>query len=178
MANTWTLQPLAAQARHMLEIIAETGIVDAQKYFINLADKRGKTALAYAGEYQHVGLLDLLLARGADPLHADGTGWTVLHTAVAAAKVDAHASTISTILDHSHVTSEQRSKLLNATDDNGRTVIHIASYKDVPAITKLLLGNGSNPKSRDAMGFNPVALATKSGRRRCTSRTRRQMCPP
>uniref|UniRef100_A0A7S4MXC6 Ankyrin repeat domain-containing protein n=1 Tax=Prymnesium polylepis TaxID=72548 RepID=A0A7S4MXC6_9EUKA len=149
----------------MNQLADESSVVDAAKYFINLQDKRGKTATYLAAEFGHVDMVDSYLTRGADPMVRTYEGWTILHAAVQMAKKDADASMVETILSHGKV-KPYKQELLDATDEQGRTAIHIASYKDVDAVTNALLVHGMNPLAKDAHGNDAVKLATRAGRRK------------
>jgi len=156
---------LTEEIRKLIQVAETSSIDEAAKYYINMQDKKGKSPIFYATEYGQKELVDMLLVRGADPLMTDDQGWTILHTATQMAKKDSDAEIIELILTHEKV-AKIKAQLTNTADDQGRTAIHIASYKDVDDVTNALLVHGMNPLAKDVHGNDAVKLASRSGRRK------------
>jgi len=165
--------PLMKMARHGLkdeirDVIAyctSSKLEDAAKFYINMQDKAGKSAIFHAAECHHDELVDLFLKRGADPLAQSGTKMTILHHAVQSAKDEKHVKVVETILQHERVAPVKK-QLLHTAEKDGRTPILIASFKAIDAITNLLLKEGADPTVTDANGLDAVALATRAGRKK------------
>lgn len=69
---------LAAQNGHAAVVQL---LLDYHPASINLVDNRGRTPVAWASRNGHQAVAELLIARGADTLRKDSSGWTALHWA-------------------------------------------------------------------------------------------------
>ena len=135
---------------------------DAVKIDLNWQDKQGKTPLFYAVEYGHLKVVQLFLDRGSDIMVENNNGWTALHTAVNADRLEV----VELILAHSRVVP-QKQKLVDAADRSRRTALHIASFKSKEGeMVTLLLKNGADANAQDAAGNTGIKLADKTGRRK------------
>lgn len=106
--------------------------------------------------------MQIFLDRGADVMVENNNGWTVLHTAVNADKLDC----CQCILDHPRVTA-QKQRLLDACDKSKRQALHIASFKSREGeVVELLLKHGADASAQDASGNTGAKLAAKTGRRK------------
>jgi len=145
--------------RELIEMLAKA---EAVKTDLNWQDKQGKTPLFYAVEYGHVKIVQLCLDRGSDVMIENINGWTALHTAVNADKLDC----AETLLVHPRVLP-QKQRLLDASDKNERTALHVASFKSEGGeMVALLLKHGADPMAEDQIGNTGVKLAEKTGRRK------------
>ena len=135
---------------------------DAVKIDLNWQDKQGKTPLFYAVEYGHLKVVQLFLDRGSDIMVENNNGWTALHTAVNADRLEV----VELILAHPRVVP-QKQKLVDAADRSRRTALHIASFKSKEGdMVTLLLRNGADANAQDASGNTGMKLAEKTGRRK------------
>jgi len=159
------------ESRKFVEVAEASSIEDAAKYYINLQDKKGKSAIFYAAEYGHKDLVDFFLTRGANPMQTDAEGGTVLHVACHSAKTKEHAEVIQTILSHEKVSPSHNKKLkqrlIDAKDAQGRQALHIVSYKEgAEDVMNALLMHGADAMTKDLHGKTPSDLAGRSGRRK------------
>lgn len=166
-------------------------------------DKDGRKPLEVAVMYGHVAVAEWLLTQGAEVvalalapskevavlLHAHGAeinpqtenGWTPLHTATAAGRVElvewllAHEATVNVKNSNGwtplHFAAHENhlaiAKLLlaagadaNVADEDGRTPLHAAvDYKSGPEMVALLLANRAEPDRQDRHGRTPLHLA-------------------
>lgn len=144
------------------ELIDRSAKNEMVKTDLNWQDKQGKTPLFYAVEYGHVKIVQLCLDRGSDVMIENINGWTALHTAVNADKLDC----AETLLVHPRVLP-QKQRLLDASDKNERTALHVASFKSEGGeMVALLLKHGADPMAEDQIGNTGVKLAEKTGRRK------------
>jgi len=143
-------------------ILERSAKVEAVKTDLNWQDKQGKTPIFYAAEYGHTKLVQLFLDRGADCMVENNNGWTVLHAAVNADKLDC----VSAILDNPRV-REHKKTLLAFPDKSKRVALHIAAFKSREGeMVALLLRHGADSSVVDAAGNTGAKLAGKTGRRK------------
>jgi len=146
--------------------------------FVNVQDKKEKTAIFYAAEYAHHDLVTYFISKGANVKVQSDTGWTVLHQAVNAYPTDDSDAdfktkeansmkTIEALLSHTLLSDPKLKKeLLDTPDRSQRTALHIAAFKSTEKVVQKLLENGANKAVTDNAGNQPVTLATKKGRRK------------
>jgi ankyrin repeat protein len=150
----------------------------------NLADQRGRTPLDYAIEFEHPEAADLLRSQGG----AKGKG-TIFDAAKSCdtAKVKAFLEENPKLLDSQdnwgaggrtplHYAIENGCTdvvrfLLQAganvsivTAPEGHTPLHYAVFKGDKGMAELLLAHGANVNVKDAIGFSPLATATRNHR--------------
>lgn len=162
------------------------GIMKVFKYRLrNLEKKDSKyqqSALSHAAENGHDGVVQMLLAHGADPNSTDKSGrtplsWAVInrHQAVAEQLLKRGANVRSK--DHDQWTAlhlaiqdfnlEMVNLLLNAGADvsaplNGMIMpLHLAAQYDEPRIIQLLVKKGASLSSRDSNQFTPLDHAVR-----------------
>uniref|UniRef100_A0A6Q2WPP2 Ion transport domain-containing protein n=1 Tax=Esox lucius TaxID=8010 RepID=A0A6Q2WPP2_ESOLU len=98
---------------------------------LNEGDEKGRTPLHLASRGGHVKVVKLLLRKGA-LFHSDYKGWTCLHHAAA----EGYTQTMSILLAFNY-------KLLDKTDDNLNTALHLASRQGHASAVTLLLNRGA-----------------------------------
>ena len=144
-------------------LVERSAKVDAVKTDLNWQDKQGKTPIFYAAEYGHAKLVQLYLDRGADPLVENNNGWTVLHAAVNADKLEC----VSGLLEHPRVKAVKAALLAFPAKSTARVALHIAAFKSIGGeMVALLLKHGADPRVTDAAGNTGAILAGKTGRRK------------
>uniref|UniRef100_A0A8C7VII8 Transient receptor potential cation channel, subfamily A, member 1a n=1 Tax=Oncorhynchus mykiss TaxID=8022 RepID=A0A8C7VII8_ONCMY len=98
---------------------------------LNEGDERGMTPLHLASRGGHIKVLELLLRKGA-LFHSDSKGWTCLHHAAA----EGYTQTMIILL-------QSNIKLLDKTDEDMNTALHLAAREGHAAAVTLLLGRGA-----------------------------------
>ncbi|XP_068613571.1 transient receptor potential cation channel subfamily A member 1-like [Brachionichthys hirsutus] len=98
---------------------------------LNEGDERGLTPLHLASKEGHAKVVELLLRKGA-LLHSDYKGWTCVHHAASAG----YTQTMERLLS-------ANPKLLDKTDEDGNTALHIAAREGHVAAVKLLMTRGA-----------------------------------
>jgi len=146
-------------AKNIIRRLLEEG--GESKKDINYQDSAGKTPLHYATEYKSVELMKMLLDRGSSPLKTTKEEWTVLHSAVQTAA----EAVVETLLLHEKVQPKKKD-LMDATDNQGRNALHVASFRCDESVIRLLLDHGADPKKADKTGNKAATLAGKGGRRK------------
>ena len=127
---------------------------------IDAVDTQGCTALLRAAGGGHRGVVELLLARGADPALAARTGATPLSAAVSMRQLD-----IVDRLLAAGATLEQRLP-------GDVTVLMLAAALGLPDVCTRLLAAGANINATDAQGLTPLHCAGLYG---FTTRDRRRL---
>lgn len=126
------------------------------RFDCSATNKAGLTCLHIAAESESATLLELLLERGADP-NASTSRESVeppLHIAVRAGRV----KNVDLLLKHGAI--------IDATDDSGRTALHVAVDSEMSTVLELLLKKGANPNasSPDKSMEPPLHIAARAGR--------------
>uniref|UniRef100_A0A8C7HZU9 Transient receptor potential cation channel, subfamily A, member 1a n=1 Tax=Oncorhynchus kisutch TaxID=8019 RepID=A0A8C7HZU9_ONCKI len=98
---------------------------------LNEGDESGMTPLHLASRGGHIKVLELLLRKGA-LFHSDSKGWTCLHHAAA----EGYTQTMIILL-------QSNIKLLDKTDEDMNTALHLAAREGHAAAVTLLLGRGA-----------------------------------
>jgi len=124
--------------------------------FVNLPTQKGGNApLNFAVEAGEVGMIDLLLAYGADPNASHHPGMTALISAAYQNRPELAARILDAGADPN---------LNSWEDDVGRPVspLAVALRKGNVAVAEVLLARGSNPRSRFSRGFRTSEGAAPS----------------
>lgn len=132
-------------------------LLDAAPAQVNAFAADGFTALGLAAFFGHPAVLDLLLARGADPNLAANNPMNVrpLHSAVAHRDAATALALAETLLRHGAEA--------NAQQEGGYTALHEAASSGHLPLARLLLARGANPALANAAGLTPHDLAEKHG---------------
>ncbi|WP_256774876.1 MULTISPECIES: ankyrin repeat domain-containing protein [unclassified Stenotrophomonas] len=155
----WRVWPLPRRALRDgdLPAAAMSGDADAVRRLIDLGfavdvvDAQGCTALLRAAGGGHLAVVDLLLARGANPQHAAASGATPLSAAVSMRQIDI----VSALLDAG---AELEYRL-----PGGVTVLMLASALGLPDIVARLLTASANVHAGDAQQLGPLHCAALYG---------------
>ena len=164
----WRQWPLPRRALQPADLpaAASVGDADAVRRLIELGmsidavDAQGCTALLRAAGGGHRAVIDLLLARGADPKVAARTGATPLSAAVSMRQIE-----IVDRLLAAGATLEQRLP-------GDVTVLMLAAALGLPEVCTRLLAAGANINATDAQGLTPLHCAALFG---FTCRDRRRL---
>ncbi|XP_061878030.1 transient receptor potential cation channel subfamily A member 1b [Entelurus aequoreus] len=109
---------------------------------LNEGDERGLTPLHLASRGGHTQVVDLLLRKGA-LFHSDYEGWTCLHHASS----EGYTQTMDIILS-------ANMKLLDKTDEDGNTALHISARMGHAAAVMVLVNRGAEFKmNKHEMSF-------------------------
>jgi len=120
-------------------------------------DETGRTPLFRALWMDNSPAALALLEAGADLGAADDAGTPIL---VAAVRFGSHEGTATVLRKIASAPSDHEAAL-NATDEMGRTALHVA-VKD-PDLVELLLQAGANPTAKDSWGRTPLNWAEELG---------------
>uniref|UniRef100_A0A7S3AVP7 EF-hand domain-containing protein n=1 Tax=Haptolina ericina TaxID=156174 RepID=A0A7S3AVP7_9EUKA len=153
------LARIGDQAEDVIRKILDQG--GESKKDINYTDLNMKTPLHIAAEFKQGKLLKILLDRGANPLMQNKEGKTVLHMAVQSTSEE-----ITTILLMHEKVTPKKDELVKLVDNDGRTALHIASFRAEADMVKLLLDHGADAKAADKSGHKAAGLAGKANRRK------------
>lgn len=148
----WRVWPLPRRALRDADLpaAAMAGDVDAVRRLIDLGfavdavDAQGCTALLRAAGGGHLAVVDLLLARNANPQHASASGATPLSAAVSMRQVEI----VSALLDAG---AQLEHRL-----PGGVTVLMLASALGLPDIVARLLTAGADVHAGDAQQLAPL----------------------
>ncbi|KAJ1357510.1 hypothetical protein KIN20_015677 [Parelaphostrongylus tenuis] len=114
---------------------------------IECKDALGRTPIIAAARFMHVGLIDLLLKKGAKIDKRDNRGWSALMYAVS----KNHLPSVQLLLD--------RNARSNVRDENGKTLAHIACSSASRTVIDRLLEYGMPIEECDSDGLYPVQTA-------------------
>ncbi len=113
----------------------------------NLVFDSGQTALHFAASQGHTGLMQLLIAQGANVNAVDLPGNTPLHRAVENGDLEAAGLLLDQGAD------------INAKDFNSNTTLHLALTNKIPLeTTSFLLARGALPNAKNNFGNTPVHM--------------------
>jgi len=155
----WRVWPLPRRPLRAADVpaAATRGDADAVRRLIELGlpvdavDAQGCTALLRAAGSGHAAVVDLCLARGANPQHAANSGATPLSAAVSMRQTDI----VVALLD-AGAQIEHRLP-------GGVTVLMLASALGLPDITARLLAAGADVHAGDAQDLAPLHCAALYG---------------
>ncbi len=155
----WRVWPLPRRPLRPADVpaAATRGDADAVRRLIELGlpvdavDAQGCTALLRAAGSGHAAVVDLCLARGADPQHAASSGATPLSAAVSMRQTDI----VVALLD-AGAQIEHRLP-------GGVTVLMLAAALGLPDITARLLAAGADVHAGDAQDLAPLHCAALYG---------------
>jgi hypothetical protein len=134
------------------------GIIAPQKKaaaVLNVADKKGWTALTYAVAKGNVATVESLLKVGASVHHPLPGGRTHLHLAA----FEGHAALIPVLL--------KNGAPVEAEDDDGITPLHLAAMRGFPDCVEHLLAGKASVNQPDAEGMSALLYAAKKGSGEC-----------
>ena len=155
----WRLWPLPRRALRAADVpaAAVVGDVDAVRRLIDLGlpvdavDAQGCTALLRAAGGGHLGVVDLALARGANPQHAASSGATPLSAAVSMRQLEI----VIALLD-AGAPIEQRLP-------GGVSVLMLAAALGLPDVVSRLLAAGADEQAVDEKGLSALHCAAQYG---------------
>ena len=171
---TWGQNPPKQTALHvaastgMAELVA--ALIDVGGAKVNVVDGKGQTSLLRAAMYHHVNVVDVLIARGADPSLANVDGCSPLIVLAepmpekSTAPVSAAVSAVNPVTHIAEVLL-RAGATADAVDCNGLTALHAAAlYGNVDLLAVLLASAGANPDIRtvDEEQRTPLMLAMLS----------------
>ena len=136
---------------------AVCNILESEDIDVDAATHIGTTALIRAASSGHVGLVKLLMSRGADPTKANWYG-SALHCAAEAGQCES----IRFLLDSG--------MNIDLRDDFGRTPLHCAADQRHILAIELLLDMGADPNTRDHVGGKLIHDAAQIGDERLMRR--------
>jgi ankyrin repeat protein len=123
----------------------------------------GATPFLMAARTADVPLMRLLVQLGADPLmpNADGTTPILAAAGLGTYSPGEDPGTEPEVLEAVKLTMELGGNV-NDVDKNGETVIHAATYKQVPAVAEYLVGHGAKIEiwnQKNKTGWTPLRIA-------------------
>jgi ankyrin repeat protein len=120
----------------------------------------GSTALTRAAQALDLASMELLLAHGADPSLAQQNGRTAAMIAMGARAGDGGDLLAALRL------CVERGSDVDAADDRGNTLLHLAAGRGAVDLVEFLLDQGASREARNAEGLTPldVAMADAGGR--------------
>lgn len=142
------------QAARAGDVDEVTRLLDAG-HDVNEAGPDGDTALHWAAAWGREPVIQLLLARGADPSLRDYENNTPLHLVSKKGFTSAH--TFAAIL---HASKD----LVNSPNARGWTPLHSAALRGRADFVQFLLQAGADTAIEDRQGRTPVDLARMKGR--------------
>jgi ankyrin repeat protein len=141
-----------------LHLTAYFGLVEAtstlleQGHEFDCPDTHGQTPLWWASGNGHVGVVELLLGKGA---HLESTDYKSEQSPLSRAARKGHEGVVKLLLDKSADT--------NTKDKDGKTPLMWAAINGHEGIMNLFLGQNTDLESRDKWGLTPLCWAAISG---------------
>ena len=120
----------------------------------NSVEEEGTTPLYYACYADHVKVVELLLARGADPTLSSRDGTTPLMAASYAGRLDC----VRSLMSH-----DVAKATINAQSINGATALHYACLQNEEDVVGMLVDAGADLIVVDKSDFTPMSLAKAVG---------------
>ncbi|CAL8093584.1 unnamed protein product [Calicophoron daubneyi] len=127
-----------------------------ESHLINLVDGEGFCPIHMAVNSGNIKLVKICLDRGANVFAKDLNGKTALHFACAREDIEC-----ARLLIDSHPKSE--SSMLRATDNDGRTPLHLVAMHDCAEMITYLVEQGADINRPDRAGATPLMLASEKG---------------
>jgi ankyrin repeat protein len=124
---------------------------EAMKVFVNMPNGRGRTPLHIASEYDHPGIVALLLKFDADVDAQDYDNTTPLLHAI---QFYGSGEAARVLLEHG--------AKFHVRDPDGRTPLHLASCQNHTSVVASLLNIGADVDARDNDNMTPLHLASSS----------------
>ena len=126
--------------------------------------QKNRKALHLAAEKGHTDVVQLLLEAGADPLE-DFHFWVYRNCPLSVARFSGHYSAVERIEQHLLQQFErlQTEGKLDAQNDSGNTLLHLAVYHRHQPLVEDLLKRGADPEVRNEWGQKPIHLALYKG---------------
>jgi ankyrin repeat protein len=162
-------------------------LLDEDPALLEKADHEGLTPFLLAAEHGQLGVMQLLIRRGADASATASTwGSTALHLAAWGGQAQAAAFLLGQGAQSTHREGDGRTPFmmacerrhlgvvrlflqhlgkqeLHATNEEGQTALHAAAWCGDEDIVTFLLGQGALPSSRDKTNVTPLMLACEEG---------------
>jgi ankyrin repeat protein len=126
-------------------------LVETRPNDINMKNKKGITALAYAASNDHLEIVRVLLEKGADPDIACPFGQTPLLRA----SYFGHLRIVEALLS--------ATRLPNAKTKAGWTAVYTALQQKNPEVAEYLVRKGVDCESKSDFGIAPIHLAAENG---------------
>jgi ankyrin repeat protein len=132
-------------------------LADRAQSSVNQRSRDGRTPLDLAAHFGHLTVLELLLARGADPNQpsADPMRGTPLHAAVAFRQPGTALTMVRLLLDHDADPNRRR--------HGGWTALHSAATHGNRELAAALVAHGAEREPRNDAGRTPADLARELG---------------
>ncbi|MEM9557605.1 MAG: ankyrin repeat domain-containing protein [Acidobacteriota bacterium] len=142
--------------------------IDAEESLLDETSQDGFTALALAAYYGRREVLDLLLARGADPNRVADNPTRVqpLHAAAAHRDSDASQHAVGALLAAGADPDVEQA--------GGFRPLHNAAGRGDLAVVELLLAHHADPTAASDLGLTPAALAAERGHDAVAERLRQR----
>jgi len=126
---------------------------------IDAIDSTGETALHWACTRGYLGMVEVLVSRGANPALADCIEWTPL----IGAAYSGHMAVVGHLLRIKAVRAT-----IDAQDCEGRTALCLAAYYGHVGVVKLLVEAGANPMIANEEDVQtPMDIAQQHGHHEC-----------
>jgi ankyrin repeat protein len=162
-------------------------LLDANPRLLEEANDKGARPIILAARFGQLGVVKLLIGRGADVNATGASGSTALHYA----SYYGHEETVAFLLDQGAQANSTMhgdrtplklachegqlavvhmllqhigTQVLEETDEEGWRALHWVAYRGHEAVATLLLEQGAQANSGDALGRTPLMVACEEGR--------------